>query len=254
MDSSKVFNGKASFYMSSRPDYAEALLDELYTSYGWSEYTIIADIGSGTGIFAQQMLMRDSYVYCVEPNEDMRNLCQNHLREYSRFSVISGHATHTGLPAESVDCITAAQSFHWFDPVLFREECRRILKPNGKILLVWNMRDNECPVMQASYQVHRTYCPNVSELGKMIKYDDSRIIHFFQNRYEKLEYAHPIKYTRTQFVLRNLSSSYSLHPGDAGFQEYKQEFYKIFEKYASNGIVCVPNTTVAYIGDITEEK
>ena len=43
---SDVFNGKASFYMSSRPNYSECLFDELYSSYGWSEQTIVADIGA----------------------------------------------------------------------------------------------------------------------------------------------------------------------------------------------------------------
>lgn len=254
MDKSRIFDGKAKFYLSSRPNYAEKLIDTLYTSYGFSEESVIADIGSGTGIFAEQMLQRHSYVYCVEPNRDMRTLCQQKLQPYTSCAIINGHAIETGLLPNSVDFVTAAQAFHWFDPAQFRKECQRIIRFNGKALLVWNMRDNQSPVMEAVRRVHRRYCLDFSESGQRMTYDDSRILHFFGNRYEKLEFDHPLKYNRNQFVNRNLSSSYSLKQGDISFEVYKSELESVFEKYAYSGMISIPNVTVAYIGDVLDHS
>lgn len=252
MDKSKIFDGKAKFYLSGRPNYAEELIDTLYTTYGFTEKSVIADIGSGTGIFAAEMLRRHSYVYCVEPNQDMRTLCQHELQPYTNCTIINGHASETGLPPNSVDFVTAAQAFHWFDPDRFRKECQRILRANGKILLVWNMRDNQCPVMEAVNHVHRRYCPDFPEPGQKMAYDDSRILRFFKNTYEKLEFDHPLKYDRNQFISRNLSSSYSLKQGSAHFEAYRHELEDIFEKYVYNGMVSVANVTVTYIGDVQD--
>lgn len=252
MDELKIFDDKVGFYSSSRPNYADKLIDILYTSYNFSEKSVIADIGSGTGIFAEQMLLRHSYVYCVEPNQSMRTLCQQKLHTYTSYAIINGHAAETGLLPNSVDFVTAAQAFHWFNPSQFRKECQRIIRFNGKVLLVWNMRDNRSPVMKAVHRVHRRCCPDFSGTKQRMSYDDSRILYFFENRYEKLEFNHPLKYDRNQFVSRNLSSSYSLKQADAGFKIYIHELESIFEKYAYNGIIFVPNMTVAYIGDVLD--
>ena len=250
VDKSSIFDGKAGFYCASRPNYAEKLIETIYTSYGFSEKSVIADVGSGTGIFAEQLLLRHSYVYCIEPNQEMRMICQQKLHQYTRCAILNGHAAETGLLPNFVDFVTAAQAFHWFDPGRFREECRRVLRLNGKVLLVWHMRDSQSPVMKAVHGVHQRYCPDFSKSEQRIAYNDSKILHFFQGRYEKLEFEHPLKYNRNQFINRNLSSSYSLRQGDIGFEGYKCELEGIFETYASDGIVSIPNRTVAYIGDV----
>lgn len=252
MDKSRLFDGKAGFYLSSRPNYAEKLFDTLYTSYGFSENSVIADIGSGTGIFAEQILQRHSYVYCVEPNQEMRTLCQQTLQPYINCTILDGLAAETGLLSHSVDFVTAAQAFHWFDPALFRKECQRIIRPNGKVLLVWNMRDNQSPVMEAIHCVHRRFCPDFTELKQKITYDDSRILYFFENKFEKLEFDHSLTYHKNRFVSRNLSSSYSLKQGDVNFEVYQRELESVFETYAHSGVISIPNTTVVYIGDVLD--
>jgi SAM-dependent methyltransferase len=76
-------------------------------------------------------------VLAIEPNKEMRQAAELHeLVECSE-----GTAEVTNLPDASVDLITCFQSFHWFNPETSLLEFRRILKPSGRLALVWNNRD-----------------------------------------------------------------------------------------------------------------
>ena len=70
----------------------------------------------------------------------MRAAGEQVLAHYRLFASLDGAAEATGLPTASVDFVTAGQAFHWFDPARARIEFRRILKPDGWVVLVWNER------------------------------------------------------------------------------------------------------------------
>lgn len=84
---------------------------------------IVADIGSGTGILSRQLLVRGLHVIGVEPNNDMRNVAEQSLNIHSRFISINATAENTTLKENSVDLVTVAQAFHWFDKKAFKIEC-----------------------------------------------------------------------------------------------------------------------------------
>ncbi|NCE65205.1 methyltransferase domain-containing protein [Pseudoflavonifractor sp. 524-17] len=67
------------------------------------------------------------------------------MAPYPGAEILTGTAEATGLPDHSADHVTAAQSFHWFDPDGFQRECRRILRLSGKVFLLWNVRQEEHP-------------------------------------------------------------------------------------------------------------
>ena len=122
MGTSNLFDGYASDYTVGRPGYAPELLECMYGKYGMSRKSVIADIGSGTGKFAKYLIERGSEVYCVEPNDDMRRTAENELGTFDNFHSVSGDAENTHLDDESVDFITTAQAFHWFDVERFRND------------------------------------------------------------------------------------------------------------------------------------
>ncbi len=256
MEGTEKFSGLADVYTAGRPTYANALFECLYTRQGFSEQSVIADIGGGTGKFTKQLLDRGSFVYCVEPNGDMRAAAVRDLGGYKRFRAVNGTASETALDGSSVDFITAAQAFHWFDAALFREEAKRILKKGGKAFLIWNMRDMSDAVNRSSFALFSKYCPDFKGFSGGMGKDDPRIGTFFGGKYQYMEFDHPLVYTsRDTFISRGLSGSYSLKPGDEQYGEYVEALAELFDRYAKDGVLTVGNQTAVYFGPLeaTEE-
>ena len=248
MDNIQNFTGLANDYTIARPAYANAFIENLYSQYGFSERSVIADIGSGTGKFAKQLLDKGSFVYCIEPNYDMRSIAIEELGKYKSFRSVDGTATETKLDEKSVDYITVAQAFHWFDVALFKKECKRILKSNGKVFLIWNVRDMSSEINQVCYEIYSKYCPKFKGFSGGIQKDDIRIKQFFEDRYEYTEFDNPLFYDKDKFISRSLSGSYSLKKGDKNYNEYLDSLSKLFEKYSKDNVFTMTNKTVAYIG------
>lgn len=248
MDSTEVFSGIADDYRIGRPVYATSFIDYLYSKQGLSENSVIADIGSGTGKLARQLLERGSFLFCVEPNQDMRNAAIQELSGFEKFTSVNGTAAESTLPDNVADFVTAAQAFHWFDVDMFRRECERILKPDGRVILIWNVRDMSSEINRLSYEIYSRYCPMFNGFSGGIRKDDERIKRFFSSQYEYVEFQNPLFYDRRSFISRSLSGSYSLKSGDDDYLEYLDALSGIFDKYSKNGILTMMNDTVAYIG------
>jgi SAM-dependent methyltransferase len=112
---------------------------------------IAADIGAGTGISARLLADRGVNVYAIEPNDAMRGAAEPHERIEWR----AGTAECTGLGEDSVDLVLCAQSYHWFDPEAACHEFGRILKPGGRLALMWNDGDETDPVASGYYDLVR---------------------------------------------------------------------------------------------------
>jgi SAM-dependent methyltransferase len=133
------FSDRVSDYARYRPTYPSTMLDFL-ADHGLRDGAHVLDAGSGTGILAGLLLDRGAIVFAVEPNTPMRSEAERQLGSRSGFHSIDGTAEATGLPDESIDLITAAQAFHWFEPVPTRREWARVLRPGGWVALIWNER------------------------------------------------------------------------------------------------------------------
>ncbi len=246
MNNTTKFNQKADLYSFGRPSYANALIDMLYSQQGFTEQSVIADIGSGTGILTKQLLQRGSYVYAVEPNADMRCNAEAALKSFTKFKCVNGTAEHTTLENCSVHFITVAQAFHWFNVLLFKDECKRILKRNGKVFLIWNKKDHDTAVSIEQNLIFEKFCPNFVGSSGGIKENDEKIKLFFDDSFECVQFDNPLLYDREKFVRRSLSSSYSLTKEDKNYDEYLNELNNLFDKHAKNGLLSTPNKTVAY--------
>lgn len=253
MDTTTKFSGIANEYTKSRPSYATEFIECLFEKYGFSASSVVADIGSGTGKFAKQLLDKGCDVICVEPNTDMRLVAEKELCEHPNFKSVAGSAESTTLPDESVDFITTAQAFHWFETKSFKAECSRIIKPKGKAFLIWNTRNNEALINQELYRVYSKYCPDFKGFSGGTKPHDDRIKEFFNNNYEYITFDNHLYFDKEKFINRSLSGSYSLKKGDSSFDLYIEEINKIFDKFETEGIVKIENQTVAYVGTVEKE-
>ncbi|MBA7619377.1 putative methyltransferase [subsurface metagenome] len=119
IDPKKRFSSRVENYIKYRPSYPLEIIDFLIEKKTLPEDTVIADIGSGTGILTKVFLDNGNQVYGVEPNKDMREAAEKFLQGYTNFSSLEGSAETTGLEENCIDLIIAGQSFHWFDFVFF---------------------------------------------------------------------------------------------------------------------------------------
>lgn len=249
-DNTKKFSGIAREYTQSRPGYAEKLLDCLFENYGFSASSVVADVGSGTGKLAKQLLEKGCFVIGVEPNANMRGIAENELCRFDNFKSAAGTAENTTLPDGSVDFVTVAQAFHWFDGARFKKECQRILKTGGKVCLIWNVRTENADINRHLYDIYAKYCPDFKGFHGGIKTHDERIRSFFDDNYEYMTFDNPLHFDRDKFIKRSLSSSFSLQKGNVAFEDYVAELNALFDRFAVDGIAQVANQTVLYVGEI----
>lgn len=138
-------------YVLYRPGYPKELLELLARECGLMPDSRIADIGSGTGLLSALLLESGCEVFGVEPNREMRLAGEQALAGQARFHSVDGRSEATTLADGSIDIVTAAQAFHWFEPEATRAEFRRILKPEGWVVLVWNERA-KIPGLMTEYE------------------------------------------------------------------------------------------------------
>lgn len=152
LDPKKRFSSRVENYIKYRPKYPQEIIKYLKENQILHDNSIIADIGSGTGILSELFLKNGNLVYGIEPNIEMRRAGEDFLNTYSKFISKEGSAESTGLSELSVDIITAGQAFHWFNLEQSRKEFLRILKPKGWVILIWNRRKKKSDEFLRNYE------------------------------------------------------------------------------------------------------
>jgi len=104
----------------------------------------VVDLGAGTGKLTRVLVALGHRVVAVEPLEEMRAELAAAL---PAIHAIQGTAEEIPLYAGAADVVTSAQAFHWFDHDNALPEIARVLRPGGRLALVWNSRDDRDPWM-----------------------------------------------------------------------------------------------------------
>jgi ubiquinone/menaquinone biosynthesis C-methylase UbiE len=251
MKSIDKFSGKADVYSKFRPSYPNKFLNYLISSNSLNESSKVADIGSGTGILTRQLLERGLSVIAVEPNDDMRTKSEQALKQCAHFTSIKATAEETTIPYKSVDLVIAAQAFHWFDQKKFKLECKRILRQEAKVALVWNSRDFTSPLIIENAEICKKFCPNFYGFSGGIGEDQDVFKKFFRDgEYEFKKISNDLTLDLEGFLGRNLSASYSPKPTDKEYQSFVDAVTDIFQKYSTNGKIVMPNYTRSYLGNV----
>jgi ubiquinone/menaquinone biosynthesis C-methylase UbiE len=251
MKSTDKFTDKAEVYAKYRPSYPLEYIEYLVSDVGLNEDCIIADIGSGTGILSRQLLERGFTVIGVEPNDDMRTVAEQTLKTYSRFISIEATAENTTINDNSLDIVTVAQAFHWFDLKQFRLECQRFLKQDGRVALVWNSRDASSDINKESADVCQKYCPNFKGFSGGMEETPIAFQQFFKDgKYDIKYFRNDLQFNQIGFLGRYLSASYSPKKTDKEYNPFITALSDLFEKYSNNGEIVIPNITRSYLGSV----
>ena len=248
------FNQKGSVYAKGRPGYPNVIFEYLRSTGVIDKCKTVADFGSGTGIFSLQISQFADVVYAIEPNDDMRQIAEREFCNHSNIVSVNATAENSLLADKSVDLITVAQAFHWFDRSAFKNECQRILKPGGKVFLVWNDRDTSNDIIIENFAVNKKYCPNFKGSSNGINFSKEGFADFFDGDFEIIEFENSIRYTKNKFIERNLSSSYAPMKQYAQYIEYIKALEVIFEKYQDKGELYYPYITRCYIGEVSSNS
>jgi ubiquinone/menaquinone biosynthesis C-methylase UbiE len=214
----------------------------------FSQASVVADVGSGTGILSELLLKNGNRVFGVEPNEDMRLIAEANLAEYRNFRSISGSAESTTLENGSVDFITAAQSFHWFNQEQTRGEFRRILRNGGWVVLIWNTRKTSTPFL-------RSYDELVSWVSdnRRVRHEDvsdQALRSVLGKDYRTIKLDNSQKSDYAGLVGRLLSASYAPLRGEPLFHEMITKLSEVFNRHQVDGVVTFEYLTEVYAGQL----
>lgn len=249
MDPTQRFSNRAGDYARARPSYPVETLAILRAHHGLREGSVVADVGSGTGIFTRLLQEAGAKGFAVEPNADMRHEASSSL---TSFVSINGKAEATRLDAASVDLIVAAQAFHWFDVAAARIEHARILRPGAHSALIWNDRDVAGTPFLVDYErILVDHCPGYPVLQGKADTPSIFDAYFGKGRWTKHTTGNSQSLDRELFVVRVMSSSYAPSAGSDGHAALVSALDVCFDRYASDGVVVIPYTTTVIGGPLS---
>ena len=133
-------------YERDRPDYPTDGVRLLVAALGIGSGSTVADVGAGTGKLTRALVATGATVIAVEPLAGMRDRI---AVTAPRAVPFDGTAEAMALRDGSIDAITVAQAFHWFDGPRALAEFHRVLRAGGGLGLIWNERDRGTPWVAA---------------------------------------------------------------------------------------------------------
>lgn len=246
------FSSRVENYVRYRPGYPPEVIHLLQRECGLSKESVVAEMGSGTGKLTELLLNTGCSVIGIEPNREMREAAEQLLKSFPNFASVAATAEETGLPAASVDLITAGQSFHWFDRQRVRQEFQRILKPGGFVALIWNDRRTETTPFLAAYEeLLREFATDYEQVNHR-NIDMEVLREFFGREPEVRIFPHSQRFDFSGLKGRLLSSSYAPDVGQPKHDEMLRRLREVFEAHQGDGTVSFDYDTRVYFGRLRE--
>lgn len=237
------FTDRATDYAQHRPSYPREAIALILQEFPSGQSLQAADVGAGTGISARFLANQGVQVWAIEPNPAMIAAATPHpLVTYH-----PGTAEQTGLPAAGMDLVCAFQAFHWFDPLPALREFRRVLKPDGRLALVWNNRDRQDPFTGRYSDIVRQssgHHPAEADKDAAILLESPEFAHL---RCHSFSHHQPLN--QESLLGRATSVSYLPQSGPI-FAQFKQELEILYQEAKDDlGLVYLRYRTDVYLAN-----
>lgn len=132
------FAGVSEIYERGRPEVPPAVAGALAAELGLRAGARVLDLAAGTGKLTRALLGTGLDVVAVEPQEELRRILAERV---GSERVHDGVAEAIPLPDRSVDAVTVASAFHWFDAPAALADIRRVLRPQGGLAIIGSSPD-----------------------------------------------------------------------------------------------------------------
>jgi len=251
LQSTSRFSDRVDDYVRYRPDYPSALLDWLQREHAVSTDWLVADIGAGTGISSKMLLDAGYRVIAVEPNAPMRAAAEKWLGADAKFSAVDGRADATGLEDASVDLVTVAQAFHWFDEETTRREFARILRPGGLAAIWWNSRRlTGTPFLIGYESLLQTYGTDYTSVAERYADDERMHVWFGAGFVGSASFPHSQKLDFEALRGRLMSSSYAPKENHPNHVPMLKALRDLFDACAEQGTISFDYDTRIFAGHL----
>jgi SAM-dependent methyltransferase len=249
MDPTGRFSDRTDDYVKYRPSYPKGAIDAITEGLEVAPARTAVDVGAGTGISARLLAARGLSVIAIEPNQGMRDAAEPHPGVVWR----NGTAEKTSLEPASADLVLAAQAYHWFRGGEALREFARILRPGGRLALMWNRRRRDDP-FTAGYRAAILEVGGDSLVERM-DFDSAVVAKsglFSAARLLTFPLDQPLDFTG--LLGRAMSASYvpNTGPGAAKVTELLRQLHA---RHADgNGMVSLMYTTEVYLAESHEGR
>ena len=251
IDSKQRFSNRVEDYVRYRPGYPSAILDALREEYGLRPESVVADIGSGTGLLTRLFLENGNLVYGVEPNAAMREAGEQLLEKYPHFCSVAGSAEATTLPGASVDFVVVGQAFHWFEPNATRVEFLRIMRPGGWVAVMWNERMTDTtPFLREYERFLRRFGTDYEKVSETYPREQHMTEFFGPSKFEGRFFPNEQVFDFDGLRGRLLSSSYAPPAGHLNHEPMLVELKRLFDTHQREGRVRIEYKTHMYYGQL----
>ena len=252
LQSTERFSDRVTDYVRYRPDYPAALRDWLHHEQGVTSDWQVADIGAGTGISSKLFLDAGHAITAVEPNAAMREAAVAWLGANPNFRAIDGRADATGLPAASIDLVTVAQAFHWFDPEATRREFQRILRPGRLAAIFWNSRRlTGTPFLEGYEALLQRYGTDYTRVAERYADDASMRAWFGASWRGGARFEHSQQLDFESLRGRLMSSSYAPRAGHPQHAPMLAALRDLFDRCQTNDRISFDYDTRIFTGTVS---
>ncbi|KAI8066690.1 S-adenosyl-L-methionine-dependent methyltransferase [Gongronella butleri] len=200
------FDKQTDNYDLARPSYPASAIEKIQSLL--PAHAKVAEIGSGTGIMTRLLVAAGFDITAIEPVDGMRKKFSESLPD---VPVIKATAWDTTLPDASQDAVIIAQAFHWFDDLNTLKEANRILKPNGKLMLIWNMESKSAKwvdQLRALYESYDSAAPQYRKNQWQKVFEEPASASLFQLPLQHAHFDYNMPSARELIMPRILSKSY----------------------------------------------
>lgn len=246
LDPRERFTATVDDYRRHRPDYPDALFDWIASEAALTEGDVVVDVGCGTGISSRQLAARGLSVVALDPNPAMLEAAR---AEGSKgITWVLGDAET--LPIDDVvtgpvAAIVGGQSFHWLDLDRALPRFREALRPEGRIIPFWNLRDASKPLMAGYELLLLRHCPSYARVGAEPRAEK---VMMRADLLDKRTHSvpHHQRFTREGFHGRVWSSSYVQH-GVKDREAFDEALDELFDRWSEQVDDHEPTVTFDYL-------